>query len=174
LIEIADNMQTSVPHIYAIGDVTAGPQLAHKASFQGKIAAAAIAGDPQAHDLHYGLPAVAYTQVELATVGETPESAQANQLDVKVSKFPFAANGRAISMGETAGFIRLISDKTTNAVLGAQIVGPSASDLISELALAIENGLTTQDISLTIHPHPTLGEAIMDTAELADGLPIHI
>lgn len=174
LIEIADNMQTSVPHIYAIGDVTAGPQLAHKASFQGKIAAAAIAGDPQAHDLHYGLPAVAYTQVEMATVGETPESAQANQLDVKVSKFPFAANGRAISMGETAGFIRLISDKTTNAVLGAQIVGPSASDLISELALAIENGLTTQDISLTIHPHPTLGEAIMDTAELADGLPIHI
>lgn len=174
LIEIADNMQTSVPHIYAIGDVTAGPQLAHKASFQGKIAAAAIAGDPQAHDLHYGLPAVAYTQVELATVGETPESAQANQLDVKVSKFPFAANGRAISMEETAGFIRLISDKTSNAVLGAQIVGPSASDLISELALAIENGLTTQDISLTIHPHPTLGEAIMDTAELADGLPIHI
>ena len=92
----------------------------------------------------------------------------------KISKFPFAGNGRAISMDETVGFIRLISDKETHALLGGQIVGPNASDLISELSLAIENGLTTNDISLTIHPHPTLGEAIMDTAELADGLPIHI
>lgn len=174
LIEIADTMQTNVSHIYAIGDVTIGPQLAHKASFQGKIAAAAIAGEAQAHDLHYSLPAVAYTQFELATTGETPESAKAKQLDVKIAKFPFAANGRAISMDETTGFIRLISDTATHGLLGAQIVGPSASDLISELSLAIENGLTTNDISLTIHPHPTLGEAIMDTAELADGLPIHI
>lgn len=174
LIEIADNMQTSVPHIYAVGDITAGPQLAHKASFQGKIAAAAISGDKQARDLHYSLPAVAYTHFELATTGETPETAKSANLDVNIAKFPFAANGRAISMNDTVGFIRLISDKSTRALLGAQIVGPSASDLISELSLAIENGLTTTDISLTIHPHPTLGEAIMDTAELADGLPIHI
>ncbi|KAA8325624.1 dihydrolipoyl dehydrogenase [Leuconostoc carnosum] len=174
LIEIANNMQTSVPHIYAVGDITAGPQLAHKASFQGKIAAAAISGDKQARDLHYSLPAVAYTHFELATTGETPETAKAANLDVNIAKFPFAANGRAISMNDTVGFIRLISDKSTRALLGAQIVGPSASDLISELSLAIENGLTTTDISLTIHPHPTLGEAIMDTAELADGLPIHI
>lgn len=173
LIEIANNMQTSVPHIYAVGDITAGPQLAHKASFQGKIAAAAISGDKQARDLHYSLPAVAYTHFELATTGETPETAKSANLDVNIAKFPFAANGRAISMNDTVGFIRLISDKSTRALLGAQIVGPSASDLISELSLAIENGLTTTDISLTIHPHPTLGEAIMDTAELADGLPIH-
>ncbi|MGO3316526.1 MAG: dihydrolipoyl dehydrogenase, partial [Leuconostoc mesenteroides] len=89
-------------------------------------------------------------------------------------KVPFAGNGRAISMDQAVGFVRLISDKSSNALIGAQIVGPSASDLISELSLAIENGLTTKDISLTIHPHPTLGEAIMDAAELADGLPIHI
>ncbi|MFT9313085.1 dihydrolipoyl dehydrogenase [Leuconostoc pseudomesenteroides] len=174
LIEIADNMQTTVPHIYAIGDVTAGPQLAHKASFQAKIAAAAISGDAHARDLHYSLPAVAYTNYELATTGETPDSVTEKQLTATISKFPFAANGRAISIDEAVGFIRLISDKTTKALLGAQIVGPGASDLISELSLAIENGLTTTDISLTIHPHPTLGEAIMDAAEVADGLPIHI
>ncbi|WP_294974791.1 dihydrolipoyl dehydrogenase [uncultured Leuconostoc sp.] len=174
VIEIADNMQTSVAHIYAIGDITAGPQLAHKASFQAKIAAGAISEDPQAHDLHYSLPAVAYTNFELTTTGETPDSVKDKKLNAKISKFPFAGNGRAISMDETVGFIRLISDKETHALLGGQIVGPNASDLISELSLAIENGLTTNDISLTIHPHPTLGEAIMDTAELADGLPIHI
>ncbi|MGO3623870.1 MAG: dihydrolipoyl dehydrogenase, partial [Leuconostoc falkenbergense] len=124
--------------------------------------------------LHYSLPAVAYTNYELATTGETPESVTEKQLTATISKFPFAANGRAISIDEAVGFIRLISDKTTKALLGAQIVGPGASDLISELSLAIENGLTTTDISLTIHPHPTLGEAIMDAAEVADGLPIHI
>lgn len=174
VIDVSENMQTRVPHIFAIGDITAGPQLAHKASFQGKIAAAAISGDKQARDLHYSLPAVAYTQFELATTGEDLETIKSDNLEVKISKFPFAGNGRAISMDDTTGFIRLISDKKTNALLGAQIVGPSASDLISELSLAIENGLTINDISLTIHPHPTLGEAIMDTAELADGLPIHI
>ncbi|GMA69169.1 dihydrolipoyl dehydrogenase [Leuconostoc litchii] len=174
LIETNNQMQTSVSHIYAIGDVVAGPQLAHKASFEGKIAASAISEDPQAHDLHYSLPSVAYTQYELATTGETPETVKDNHLDAKISKFPFAANGRAISMDQAVGFVRLISDKKTNALIGGQIVGSTASDLISELSLAIENGLTIQDISLTIHPHPTFGEAIMDTAELADGLPIHI
>ncbi|MGB2511499.1 dihydrolipoyl dehydrogenase [Leuconostoc suionicum] len=174
LITTSDTMKTTVPHIYAIGDVVAGPQLAHKASFEGKIAAAAIAEDAQARDLHYSLPSVAYTQYELATTGETPESVKINHLDAKISKFPFAGNGRAISMDQAVGFVRLISDKSSNALIGAQVVGPSASDLISELSLAVENGLTTKDISLTIHPHPTLGEAIMDAAELADGQPIHI
>ncbi|WP_419155535.1 dihydrolipoyl dehydrogenase [Weissella minor] len=174
LIEIDDQMQTSTHHIYAIGDVTAGPALAHKASFQAKIAAAAITGDPTAHDIHYSLPSVAYTNYEMATTGETPESVKENKLNAKVTKFPFAANGRALSMNEGVGFIRLITDKETNAVLGGQIVGPGASDLISEISLAIESGLTTNDISLTIHPHPTLGEGIMDAAEVADGLGIHI
>lgn len=174
LIEVDDTMRSNVPHIYAIGDITPGPALAHKASFQGKIAAAAISGDAKAHDLHYSLPAVAYTNYELATTGETPDSIKDKHLDAKAYKFPFAANGRALSINEAVGFIRLISDNKTKALIGAQIVGPGASDLISELSLAIENGLTTEDISLTIHPHPTLGEAIMDTAELADGLAIHI
>jgi dihydrolipoamide dehydrogenase len=174
LIEVDDSYRTSVSHIYAIGDIVPGPMLAHKASFQAKIAAAAISGAPDAVDLHVALPAVAYTSTELATVGETPDSVK-NRLDtVKISKFPFAANGRAISMDETEGFIRLITETKEGAIIGAQIVGPGASDLISGLSLAIENGLTARDLSLTIQPHPTLGEAIMDTAELADGLPIHI
>jgi dihydrolipoamide dehydrogenase len=174
MIEIDDAMRTTAPHIYAIGDITVGPALAHKASFQGKIAAAAISGDKNARDMHYSLPAVAYTNYEMASTGETPDSVKEKGLDAKISKFPFAANGRALTMDEAVGFVRLVTDKQTNAMLGAQIVGPGASDLISELSLAIENGLTSEDISLTIHPHPTLGEAIMDAAEVADGLGIHI
>ena len=174
LIEVNDSYQTSVPHIYAIGDVVPGPMLAHKASFQAKIAAGAISGDPEAVDLHIAMPAVAYTTTELATVGATPESVKDRKDTVKISKFPFAANGRALSMNETEGFIRLITETKEGAVIGAQVVGPGASDLISGLSIAIENGLTSHDLSLTVQPHPTLGEAIMDTAELADGLPIHI
>ncbi|HEY0221260.1 dihydrolipoyl dehydrogenase [Lactovum miscens] len=174
LIEVDDSYKTSVEHIYAIGDVVPGPMLAHKASFQGKIAAAAISGDPEAVDMHISLPAVAYTSTELATVGVTPADVADRKGDVKISKFPFAANGRALSMDEAEGFIRLITENKEGAIIGAQIAGPGASDLISGLSLAIENGLTAHDISLTIQPHPTLGEAIMDTAELADGMPIHI
>ncbi|MFC4651674.1 dihydrolipoyl dehydrogenase [Lactococcus nasutitermitis] len=174
LIEVDDSYKTSVEHIYAIGDVVPGPMLAHKASFQAKVAAAAISGAEDAVDLHVALPAVAYTSTELATVGETPDTVKDRMDTVKISKFPFAANGRAISMDDTTGFIRLITETKEGGVIGAQIVGPGASDLISGLALAIENGLTAKDISLTIQPHPTLGEAIMDTAEVADGLPIHV
>ncbi|KAF0423110.1 dihydrolipoyl dehydrogenase [Pediococcus pentosaceus] len=173
LIEVNDSMQTSVKHIYAIGDVVAGPALAHKASFEAKVAAAAMGGE-DAHDTHYVLPAVAYTNIELATVGETPQSIAETKLDAKSSKFPFAASGRAMTMDQTEGFIRLITDNPTGGIIGAQIVGPEASNLISELTLAIENGLTIKDIELTIHPHPTLGEEIMDAAELAAGLPIHV
>ncbi|QNN75415.1 dihydrolipoyl dehydrogenase [Weissella diestrammenae] len=174
LIEVNQAMQTQVKHIYAIGDVVPGPALAHKASFEAKIAAASISGAPHAYDDHYALPAVAYTHYELATTGETPETVIDKKIDAKISKFPFAANGRALAMDASVGFIRLITDKQTGAVLGGQIVGPSASDLISELTLAIENGVTAEDIALTIHPHPTFGEAIMDTAEVADDLGIHI
>lgn len=173
-LEIDDSMRTSVPHIFAIGDIVTGPMLAHKASFQAKIAAAAITGDPEAVDMHVALPAVAYTMQELATVGETPDTIKDNKAKYTISKFPFAANGRALSMNQTVGFIRLITEKETGAIVGAQIVGPGASDLISGLSLAIENGLTAKDIALTIQPHPTLGEAIMDAAEVADGLPIHV
>lgn len=174
IIEIDASMRTSVPHIYAIGDVVPGPMLAHKGSFQGKVAAAAISGAENDVDMHIAMPAVAYTHFELATVGETPDTIKDNKANYKVSKFPLAGNGRALSMNATTGFIRLITDKATNAIVGAQITGAGASDLISELTLAIENGLTSEDISLTIHPHPTLGEAIMDVSEVADGLPIHV
>lgn len=173
LVVVNDQQQTTAPHIYAIGDIVAGPALAHKASFEAKVAAAAISGQDITNDA-IAMPSVAYTDPELATVGETLMSIKDKNLDAKVSKFPFAANGRAITMHQTDGFIRLITDKETDILLGAQIVGPNASDLINEMSLAIENGLRVEDISLTIHPHPTLGEAIMDTAELADGLPIHI
>lgn len=173
LVVVNDQQQTTAPHIYAIGDIVAGPALAHKASFEAKVAAAAISGQDITNDA-IAMPSVAYTYPELATVGETLMSIKDKNLDAKVSKFPFAANGRAITMHQTDGFIRLITDKETDILLGAQIVGPNASDLINEMSLAIENGLRAEDISLTIHPHPTLGEAIMDTAELADGLPIHI
>lgn len=173
LIEVSDSMQTSVKHIYAIGDVVAGPALAHKASYEAKVAAAAMSGE-DAHDKHYVIPAVAYTNIEVATVGETPQTVAEKKLDAKSSKFPFAASGRAMTMDQTEGFIRLVTDNPTGAIIGAQIVGPEASDLISELTLAIENGITIRDIELTIHPHPTLGEEIMDAAEVAAGLPIHI
>lgn len=172
-IVVDDHQQTSVSHIYAIGDVVEGPMLAHKASYEAKIAAGNVAG-PDIKNCAISIPAVAYCDPELATMGETVESANEKNLDFMISKFPFAANGRAITMNATKGFIRMLSDKKTGVVIGAQIAGPGASDLISEFALAIENGLTTEDISMTVHPHPTLGEAIMDTSELADGMPIHI
>ena len=172
-IVVDDHQQTSVSHIYAIGDVVEGPMLAHKASYEAKIAAANVAGQ-DAKNCAISIPAVAYCDPELATMGETVESAKEKNLDFMISKFPFAANGRAITMNATKGFIRMLSDKKTGVVIGAQIAGPGASDLISEFALAIESGLTTEDISMTVHPHPTLGEAIMDTSELADGMPIHI
>ena len=172
-IGVDDHQQTSVSHIYAIGDVVEGPMLAHKASYEAKIAAGNVAGQ-DIKNCAISIPAVAYCDPELATMGETVESANEKNLDFMISKFPFAANGRAITMNATKGFIRMLSDKKTGVVIGAQIAGPGASDLISEFALAIENGLTTEDISMTVHPHPTLGEAIMDTSELADGMPIHI
>lgn len=172
-IVVDDHQQTSVSHIYAIGDVVEGPMLAHKASYEAKIAAGNVAGQ-DIKNCAISIPAVAYCDPELATMGETVESANEKNLDFMISKFPFAANGRAITMNATKGFIRMLSDKKTGVVIGAQIAGPGASDLISEFALAIENGLTTEDISMTVHPHPTLGEAIMDTSELADGMPIHI
>ncbi|MFV0556693.1 MAG: dihydrolipoyl dehydrogenase [Lactovum sp.] len=174
IIEVDESYKTSVDHIYAIGDIVPGPMLAHKASFQAKVAAAAISDADDAIDLHIAMPAVAYTTTELATVGETIDSVKDRKDQVKISKFPFAANGRALSMNDTTGFLRLITENKEGAIIGAQIVGPGASDLISGLSLAIENGLTAKDISLTIQPHPTLGEVIMDTAEVADGLPIHI
>mgnify|MGYP001504286289 FL=1 len=120
------------------------------------------------------MPAVCYTDTSIATTGLTLAEAKEKGFDAKKAQFPFAANGRAISMGETDGFIRLVFEKETGVLLGAQMVGSNASDLISELTLAIECGSTVEDVALTIHPHPSLSEAVMDTADVAIGFPTNI
>ncbi|WP_339227558.1 dihydrolipoyl dehydrogenase [Oceanobacillus sp. FSL K6-2867] len=173
LVKIDKQCRTSVDNIFAIGDIVAGPPLAHKASYEGKIAAEVIAGEKSEID-YLGVPAVAFTDPELATVGMTEKEAKDAGYDVKVGKFPFAANGRALSLNNSDGFLKLISRKEDGLVIGGQIAGPNASDMISEIGLAIEAGMTVEDIALTIHAHPTLGEITMEAAEVALGTPIHM
>ncbi len=173
LIEIDKQCRTNVPNIYAIGDIVAGPQLAHKASYEGKIAAEAIAGHPSEID-YLGIPAVVFSEPELATVGYDEKGAKEAGIEAVASKFPFAANGRALSLNATDGFVKLVTRKEDGLVIGAQIAGPSASDMIAELGLAIEAGMTAEDIAMTIHAHPSLGEITMEAAEVAIGTPIHI
>ena len=173
LIEIDKQCRTNVPNIYAIGDIVAGPQLAHKASYEGKIAAEAIAGHPSEID-YLGIPAVVFSEPELASVGYDEKGAKDAGIDAIASKFPFAANGRALSLNATDGFVKLVTRKEDGLVIGAQIAGPSASDMIAELGLAIEAGMTAEDIAMTIHAHPTLGEITMEAAEVALGTPIHM
>ncbi|MFD1430734.1 dihydrolipoyl dehydrogenase [Lacticaseibacillus mingshuiensis] len=172
LIEVDQQGRTNIPTIFAIGDVVAGAALAHKASYEGKIAAEAISGKASAVD-YKAMPAVCFTDPELATTGLTLKEAKDKGIDAKAAKFPFAANGRAISLAQTDGFVRLVTN-ADGTVIGAQVAGPGASDLISELTVAVESGLSAEDLALTIHPHPTLGEAIMDDAELALGMPVNI
>ncbi|MFD1446364.1 dihydrolipoyl dehydrogenase [Oceanobacillus profundus] len=173
LVKIDKQCRSSVDNIFAIGDIVAGPPLAHKASYEGKIAAEVIAGEKSEID-YLGVPAVAFTDPELATVGMTEKDAKDAGYDVKVGKFPFAANGRALSLNNSDGFLKLISRKEDGLVIGGQIAGPNASDMISEIGLAIEAGMTVEDIALTIHAHPTLGEITMEAAEVALGTPIHM
>jgi len=162
-VELADNgfvkvdhqQRTSDPHIFAIGDVVGGPLLAHKASYEARIAAEVIAGKKSANDAQV-IPAVVYTDPEIATVGISEPEAKAKGLNYKVAKFPWAASGRAIAMGDPTGLTKLIIDVDTERILGAGICGKNAGDLISEMALAIEMAATATDIEQTIHPHPTL------------------
>lgn len=174
LIKVDGQGQTNVKGIYAIGDIVAGAALAHKASYEGKIAAEAISGDSSAVVDYRAIPAVCYLDPEIATTGLTANQAKEQGLKVKTAKFPFSANGRAVSMHETDGFTRLVYTTDTKQVVGAQIVSADASDMISELTLAIESGNTIDDIALTIHPHPSLSEAIMDAADVAQGMPTNI
>jgi len=170
---ITDNrMQTNIPGVYAIGDVRGPPLLAHKASKEGIVAAECIAGMPSAADWKV-VPDAVFCDPEVASVGLTEAKATEAGYKVKRSRFQFAALGRALTAGEPEGFVKIVSNEEDGLVLGAQIVGPEASDLISEVALAIEMGATVDDIALTIHPHPTLPEAIMEASELAAGRPIH-
>ncbi len=170
---VTDNrMQTNVPGVYAIGDVRGPPLLAHKASKEGIVAAEAIAGMPSAADWR-AIPDAVFCDPEVASVGLTEAKAVEAGYTVKRSRFQFGALGRALTAGEPEGFVKVISNEKDGLVLGVQIVGPEASDLISEAALAMEMGATVEDIALTIHPHPTLPEAIMEASESASGKPIH-
>ncbi|MEC2053632.1 dihydrolipoyl dehydrogenase [Peribacillus psychrosaccharolyticus] len=173
LIEIDKQCRTNIKNIYAIGDIVSGPPLAHKASYEGKIAAEAIAGQTSEID-YLAIPAVVFSEPELASVGYNEAEAKEAGIEAVASKFPFAANGRALSLNSTDGFVKLITRKEDGLVIGAQIAGTNASDMIAELGLAIEAGMTAEDIAMTIHAHPTLGEITMEAAEVALGTPIHI
>jgi len=173
LVVVDKQGRTNIPNVYAIGDIVAGPALAHKASYEAKVAAEAIAGKPSEVD-YKAIPAVVFCDPEIASVGINEREAKEQGLDYVVGRFPFAANGRALSVNAGEGYVKLIADKETKLVLGAQIVGPEASNIIAEVGLAIEMGATLEDIELTIHAHPTLGEVTMEAAELAMGHPIHV
>src|SRR5256885_231573 len=171
-IKVDRQLRTSNPHVFAVGDVVGPPFLAHKATKEGLTAAEVIAGHPAELD-YRALPAAIFTDPEIATVGLQEAEAGAQGRKVRIGKVPFAAIGRALTTGEYDGFVKLLADPSSNVLLGATIAGPDASDLISELSLGIEMGATIADIALTIHPHPTLPEAIMESAEAALGEAIH-
>jgi dihydrolipoamide dehydrogenase len=170
---VDDRLQTSVPGVYAIGDVTDMKQLAHFASAQGKAAAEIIAGHPA--QTHWrSVPAATFTSPEIASVGLTEREAKAEGRTVKVGRFPFRAHGRNIADGETAGFVKLVADAGTHQLLGAHIIGAKASEIIHECALAIAADLDIEDLARAIHAHPTVIETLGEAAEDADGRAIHL
>jgi dihydrolipoamide dehydrogenase len=167
-IPVDNQMRTNAPHIYAIGDIVGEPMLAHKASYEGKLAAEVIAGHRAAFDART-IPSVAYTDPEVAWMGLTETMAKAQGIEIDKAVFPWAASGRARAIGRDEGATKLIFDKSTRRLLGAAIVGPNAGELIAETVLALEMGADAGDIGLTIHPHPTLSETIFFAAEIAEG-----
>jgi len=167
-IPVDRQMRTNVPHIFAIGDLVGQPMLAHKATHEGKVAAEVAAGE-KSEFVARVIPSVAYTDPEIAWVGLTETEAKQKSIAYGVGKFPHAASGRAIGIGRTEGFTKLIFDEASHRVLGAGIVAPNAGDLIAEVALAIEMGCEAADIGLTIHPHPTLSESVGMAAEVYEG-----
>jgi len=168
IISVDNQMRTNVPHIFAIGDLAGGPMLAHKATHEAKVAAEVIAGEKSYFDAR-SVPSVAYTDPEIAWVGLTELQAKAEGIEYEKTQFPWAASGRALSLGRSEGFTKLLFDKKTNRVLGGAIVGTNAGDLISEICLAVEMGADASDISLTVHPHPTLSETVAFAAEAQEG-----
>ncbi|QSW97719.1 dihydrolipoyl dehydrogenase [Haloterrigena alkaliphila] len=171
-VETDDYARTDLEHVFAVGDVAGEPMLAHKASAEGLVAAGVAAGEPAALD-HQAIPAAVFTDPEVGTVGLTEAEAAAAGFDPVVGTMPLRASGRALTMGESDGFVRLVADEGTGFVLGGQIVAPEASELIAEVGLAIEMGATLEDIADTVHAHPTLSEAVMEAAENARGQAIH-
>ncbi len=172
-LTVDKQMRTSVPNIYAIGDLAGQPMLAHKGSKEGLVAAAVISGLPEEYDVRC-VPAVIFTSPEMASVGLTEEQCKEKGLQTVSGSFPFAASGRAMSLMETEGMVKIIADAKTDEVLGVHMVGPEVTELIAEAALAIELGATAEDISRTIHAHPTLPEAMMEAAEAVHNMAVHI
>ncbi|MEK2687516.1 dihydrolipoyl dehydrogenase [Bdellovibrio sp. GT3] len=173
-VKVDAQRRTNVSNIFAIGDICGQPMLAHKASHEGVLVAEVISGANRVYDAKT-VPAVVFTDPEIASAGMTEAEAKAKgHTELKIGKFPFGANGRAVSMMETEGFVKMIADAKTHVLLGVHIVGPEASNLISEAVLAIEMGARIEDLALSIHPHPTLGETIMECAEATLGHAIHI
>ena len=172
-VKVDAHYATNVPGVYAIGDVIAGPMLAHKAEEEGVALAETLAG--QRGHVNYGaIPSVVYTWPEVAAVGQTEEELKAAGVAYKIGKFPFMANGRARAMGATDGFVKLLAEKDTDKLLGAHIIGPDAGALIAECVTAIEFGASAEDVARTCHAHPTLSEAVKEAALAVDGRPIHI
>lgn len=168
LISVDKQQRTNVSHIFAIGDIVGEPMLAHKASHEGKVAAEVAAGQKSYFDAR-GIPSVAYTDPEVAWVGLTETAAQAEQVKYEKGVFPWAASGRALSLGRSEGLTKVLFDAESGRILGAGIVGTNAGDLIAEAGLALEMGCDAADIGLTIHPHPTLSETLGFAAEAAAG-----
>ncbi len=168
IIEVDKQMRTNVSHIFAIGDLAGGPMLAHKATHEAKVAAEVAAGEKSHFDAR-AIPSVAYTDPEIAWVGLTETEAKEQGVDYEKAAFPWAASGRALSLGRDEGVTKLLFDKQTGRVIGGAVVGTHAGDLISEIGLAIEMGADAADISLTIHPHPTLSETVAFAAEAYEG-----
>ena len=168
-IPVDRQMRTNVPSIYAIGDVVGGPMLAHKATHEGKVAAEVIAGVPGAEFDPRAIPSVAYTDPEVAWMGLTETEAKAQGIEFEKAVFPWAASGRALSLGRSEGMTKLLLESGSRRVLGAGIVGVNAGDLIAETVLGLEMGSDAEDIALTVHPHPTLSETIAFAAEMAEG-----
>ncbi len=172
-IKVDKKLMSSDKNIYAIGDVSEGPMLAHKASAQGKFVAEIIAGNKIKYE-QLLVPSVIFTDPEIATVGMSEKEASAKGIKVKSGKFPFSALGRAMTKNETEGFVKIIANEENEKVIGVEIIGSGASDLISEAALAIRLGATLEDVASTIHPHPTLSESLMEAAEATMGKAVHI
>jgi dihydrolipoamide dehydrogenase len=165
--------RTNVPSIFAVGDVSGVPLLAHKASKEGEVAAEVIAGHKAAKDW-VCIPGAIFTDPEIGVAGYTEAEAKEKGHEIIVGKMPFAASGRAMAVRDTDGFVKVIADKKTHQILGWHIVGPEATDLISEAALSLEMAAVLEDVALTIHPHPTLGEAVMIAAQHALGQAVDI
>jgi dihydrolipoamide dehydrogenase len=172
-LEVDDQLRTKVAHVFAIGDVAGQPMLAHKGSKEGLVAAAVIAGQPERYDVRC-VPAVIFTSPEMASVGLSAEQAKEQGRETKTGQFPFAASGRAMSLMDTEGFVKVVADAKTDELLGVHMVGPEVTELIAEATLAIEMGATAEDIARTIHAHPTLPEALMEAAEAVHKMAVHI